>query len=386
MRKEILFFSVFFNLAVLFYYKYANFIVSEFNALFKTNISLAEGVLLPIGISYFIFQGMSYVIDMYHRIKLGRDVENSFIKMSGYVSMFPQLVAGPIVRYEDIEEDFNVFHYNFENIQEGFSRFIIGLGKKVLIANQVSSFVDEAFLDLSIIEGSFLSTWILMLSYTMQIYFDFSGYSDMAIGLGRMIGFQFNENFLSPYRSSSIQDFWRRWHISLSTWFRDYLYIPLGGNQKGQGRSFLNLWIVFFLCGLWHGASWNFVLWGGYHGSFLVLEKLFLHKYLKKISSFSNLYSFVVVLLGWVLFRSENLKEAMIVYRNLFDLRGFDFVAEIGNSHLFFLAIALCLSLFVSMRIQVFFQKSPVFLFFVFVLSMIFLSTNSYNPFIYFRF
>jgi len=299
------------NLAPLAFFKYANFIVSNLNSLLGTT-SLGEIALnpvhLPIGISFFTFQAISYIVDV-HRDHA--EVQNRPVNLALYIALFPQLIAGPIVRYRDVALQIVDRTVTLEGFQYGIQRFVTGLGKKVLIANTLGAVADHVFsLPPATLPASLL--WLGMICYTLQIYYDFSGYSDMAIGLGRMFGFQFLENFNYPYSAISIQDFWRRWHISLSSWFRDYLYIPLGGNQKGGRRTYFNLLIVFFLCGLWHGASWNFIVWGLYHGLFLVLEKIGLGALINRLPRYlQHLYTALVFMIGWVFFRAESLSQAL---------------------------------------------------------------------------
>ena len=269
------------NLLLLFVFKYLDFTIININRLFSSNIN-SLNLLLPIGISFYTFQAMSYVIDVY---KKKVKVQKNIITMGTYVALFPQLIAGPIVRYKDIEKQLSNRTINLNKVSDGIRRFIIGLGKKVIIANNVAVIVDTIF------DGNIQNTGALVLiigtiAYALQIYFDFSGYSDMAIGLGKILGFDFLENFNYPYISKSITEFWRRWHISLSSWFRDYVYIPLGGNRVSKIKWIRNIFIVWFLTGLWHGASWNFILWGLYFAVILLLEKLVLSKYLDKLPSF----------------------------------------------------------------------------------------------------
>lgn len=310
-RKPVLWTAIAANLILLGAFKYANFLVNNCNILLNfLNIPVIHlnPVHLPIGISFFTFQAMSYVIDVYRREV---PAAKNPLHIGLYIALFPQLIAGPIVRYRDIYQQIVKRSVTLEDFSAGVTRFVYGMGKKVLLANTLAITADKIFA----IPISGLTTplaWLGIVCYTLQIYFDFSGYSDMAIGLGRMFGFTFLENFNFPYISRSIQEFWRRWHISLSTWFRDYLYIPLGGNRKGNLRTHINLIIVFFLCGLWHGASWNFVVWGLFHGFFLVLERMGLEGLLNRIGMpFRHLYVMSVVMIGWVYFRSHNLEYAL---------------------------------------------------------------------------
>ena len=281
------------NLAILGFFKYTDFAIENINSLLGTGIG-ALGLALPIGISFYTFQTMSYTIDVYRGIV---KTQHNIIDFGAYVTLFPQLIAGPIVQYKTIESDLsNRSRESWIQASRGLQRFVIGVGKKVLIANQVGALWEE----ISAMSAPTAATaWLGAIAFTFQIYFDFSGYSDMAIGLGHLFGFTFWENFEHPYESRSVTEFWRRWHISLSTWFREYVYIPLGGNRKGKGRQILNLAIVWFLTGLWHGASWNFVLWGVYYAVLLILEKTFLLKWLDKLPRFvGHLYTIFAFIMG----------------------------------------------------------------------------------------
>ncbi len=307
-RRLILILAVAGNLGLLIYFKYLNFL-AEVLAELGVALPLAA-VALPLGISFFIFQAMSYTIDVYRGLVApARDP----VAFACYITMFPQLVAGPIVRYIDVARQLRQRELRLDRVAAGIQRFILGLAKKVLVANQVALFADKAF-GAGADQVTFGVAWLGTLAYTLQIYFDFSGYSDMAIGLGRMFGFEFLENFNYPYISRSVQEFWRRWHISLSTWFRDYLYIPLGGNRGTPARTYFNLWLVFALCGFWHGASVNFLLWGMYHGLFLVLERVFRGR------SFGghflgHAYTLLVVMFGWVLFRADQWSQTLTFWK-----------------------------------------------------------------------
>ena len=299
------------NLAVLGVFKYANFFADNVNALL---VALNVGpfavttVLLPIGISFYTFHAISYVVDVYRG---DATAQKSPIHAALYLLLFPQLIAGPIIRYREIADQLARRVVGLDDFAEGARRFIVGLGKKVLIANNVATAADGIF-GLAPTELTAAHAWLGIVCYTLQIYFDFSGYSDMAIGLGRMFGFRFPENFRWPYMADTVQDFWRRWHMSLSSWFRDYLYVPLGGNRVSQGRMYGNLVLVFFLCGLWHGASWNFVIWGLYHGSFLVAERLGLARFVRRLPGpVRHAYLLVVVMIGWVFFRADTLTQAV---------------------------------------------------------------------------
>ncbi len=296
-------------LGLLAYFKYANFFVENINGLLSMlgfNSFHWTKVLLPIGISFFSFQSVTYVIDTYRG---NNEPMKKLTDYMLYIIMFPQLIAGPIVRYGDIARQIARRDYRWSECLQGFYRFVIGLCKKVLIADVIGAQVDTLLAgNLSVMDTG--TAWITIMAYTFQLYFDFSGYSDMAIGLGRIMGFSFPENFDNPYNSASITEFWRRWHKTLNAFMLNYLYIPLGGNRKGKGRTYFNLWIVFLLSGLWHGASWNFVLWGAYHGFFLVIERLFLGKWSQRIGKVpSVIITFIIVMVGWAIFRIEDLPD-----------------------------------------------------------------------------
>ncbi|MBS0209812.1 MAG: MBOAT family protein [Planctomycetes bacterium] len=299
------------NLALLGYFKYAGFLIQNLNVLLAA-VGLPElgstYVVMPIGISFYTFQAMSYVIDVYRG---ETRAQKNPIVMALYIALFPQLIAGPIVRYVDVAAQMAQRRVTLAGFSSGIQRFIIGLGKKMLLANAAASVADSIF-DIPSHQLSLTVAWLGIVCYAVQIYFDFAGYSDMAIGLGRMFGFEFLENFNYPYISRSITEFWRRWHISLSTWFRDYVYIPLGGNRRGPARTYANLLIVFLLCGLWHGASWNFVIWGAFHGAFLIIERGAVGRWLARAwGPVQHLYALVVVLVGWVFFRAETFPMAL---------------------------------------------------------------------------
>jgi alginate O-acetyltransferase complex protein AlgI len=303
------------DLALLGLFKYADFVTANADALLafagRPQMPLPR-ILLPIGISFFTFQAMSYVVDVYRR---DATAQRNPLRTALYLLLFPQLIAGPIVRYRDIAEEVNRRRVTFGDFADGTRRFVTGLAKKVLVANVVAAPADRIFA-MAPAQWTAALTWLALVCYTLQIYFDFSGYSDMAIGLGRMFGFHFLENFQWPYVAQTVQEFWRRWHISLSTWFRDYLYIPLGGSRAGGARTYLNLVLVFTLCGLWHGAAWNFVVWGLFHGMFLVLERLGLSRTLGRLwRPLRHAYALAVVMAGWVFFRADTLGEALAFLR-----------------------------------------------------------------------
>src|SRR5262245_5148881 len=298
------------NLVVLGIFKYANFFADNVNTLLlalQVQPVVVPRVLLPIGISFFTFHAISYVVDVSRR---DATAQKSPVHAALYLLLFPQLIAGPIIRYRDLADQLALRRVTLDDVAYGVRRFIIGLGKKVLVANVVAGPVDKIFA-MPFAQLSAAHAWLGIVCYTLQIYFDFSGYSDMAIGLGRMFGFRFPENFRWPYVAASVQEFWRRWHISLSTWFRDYLYIPLGGNRVSPARRYRNLVTVFFLCGLWHGASWNFVIWGLWHGTFLVIERVASSGERRGRPFLSHVYTLVVVMIGWVFFRADTLSHAV---------------------------------------------------------------------------
>lgn len=320
-KKSILVASVVVNIGLLGVFKYTEFFLTNINGIFGINIPIPE-IALPIGLSFFTFQALSYVIDVYRGEV---EVQKSYAKLLLYVSFFPQLIAGPIVRYVDVAREIDERSVSIRKIAFGLRRFIVGLGKKVLIANAMGTAADMIF-DSTSQDLNILVTWLGAVAYLMQIYYDFSGYSDMAIGLGKMFGFHFKENFNHPYIADTVQEFWRRWHISLSSCFRDYVYIPLGGNRKGKVRTVLNRITVFFLTGLWHGANWTFVIWGLYHGFFLLLEE-FIPK-IKKLPRFiRRVHTLLCVTVSFVIFRADSIREALTFISKMFC--GFDFSANI---------------------------------------------------------
>ena len=379
------------NLGLLGIFKYANFMIESINALVGGNIGLLN-IVLPIGISFYTFQSLSYVIDVYKKVV---PVERNILNFATYVTLFPQLIAGPIVQYKTIADELSERQESFALFSEGIWRFAVGLGKKVIIANQIGSVWTE-------ISGSPESltvgkAWIGALAFTFQIYFDFSGYSDMAIGLGKMFGFNFLENFNYPYISKSITEFWRRWHISLGTWFKEYVYIPLGGNRKGLKRQIFNILVVWMLTGLWHGASWNFVVWGLYFGLILVLEKAFLLKIFAKIpAAFAHIYSILLIVFGWVIFECGSMGEIINYFRSMFGV-GVSFWSNdttyiLCNTLLLFAVAAVCstqLGKVVKAKLSVRFKNGYwecAIVAVLLLLSLVFLAGDSYNPFLYFRF
>jgi len=393
-RKILLSLAVAGNLGVLFYYKYLNFTLSSLNLLFGTNLAYHH-IIMPIGISFFTFQGMSYVIDLYwNKVK----AQKNPALVAFYISFFPQLIAGPIVRYADIEAQIHKRSESLENFVHGAKRFIIGLSKKIIIANTVGYAADQVFANPAL-ENTPATAWIGVICYTFQIFFDFSGYSDMAIGLGRMFGFNFLENFNYPYISKTITEFWRRWHISLSSWFRDYLYIPLGGNRTGN--LYVNLLIVFAITGFWHGASFNFIVWGLWHGIFLIIERAF------KLTKVQNkalvplrwALTMLIVVVGWVFFRAEGLREALKYLGIMFGLIRPENVAftvgyYLNTKIIMALAIAVLASIpiskarfFEAIRLHAAWKSvSAALCLLLFFVSIVLVVSSSYNPFIYFRF
>lgn len=391
--KLMLVLSVVIDLGLLSVFKYTDFIITNVNAIFGSSFDLLN-IALPIGISFYTFQAMSYTIDVY------RDdvrVQKNLIDFGMYITMFPQLIAGPIVRYADVQDQLAERSVTTADFSEGVMRFVVGLGKKVLLANQMGAVWSEIYA----LGGdvSALMAWTGAIAYTFQIYFDFSGYSDMAIGLGRMFGFKFPENFRYPYQSVSITDFWRRWHITLSTWFKEYLYIPLGGNRCGLARQALNLLIVWSLTGFWHGAGWNFVMWGLYYFVILFIEKLFLLKALDKLPKlFRHVYALLLIVIGWVIFASDDVGVLLPYLGSMFGANGA--VGGMDVYTLFTKAVLLiicCVAsielpkrLFLSatgaMNEKAAFTIKSVMTIALLALSMILLIGDSYNPFLYFRF
>ncbi len=393
--KDIFIFIIFIHILLLVIFKYTDFIIEIFNNVFNFNLKLFN-ISLPIGISFYTFQIISYIVDVYKgKVK----VQKNFLKLATYISLFPQLIAGPIVRYESIEKELDDRKETFEDFSYGVRRFVIGLFKKVLIANILGELITKFNL---IDERSVLLYWIFSISYMLQVYFDFSAYSDMAIGLGRMFGFHFLENFNYPYISKSITEFWRRWHISLGTWFRDYVYIPLGGNRVNKIKFLRNIIIVWLLTGIWHGASLNFCIWGLFFGIMLIIEKFSFNKYLEKIPSFiRRIYVLFIVMISFIIFGSSNMNDAFNTIKGLF---GFNKEVFINNytiyylkNYLFVLILAILLStplikkLVLKLKKNCFIKKlfdilEIVSIPIILVIVTSYLIDNSYNPFLYFRF
>ncbi len=396
--KLAVFLAVLINIGLLTAYKYTGFFATVFNDITGLSIPVPD-IRLPIGISFFTFQGLSYVIDVYRDKKL---VQRNFFYVLLYISFFPQLIAGPIVRYEDIAKQIEEREFTADRVSRGVRRFITGLGKKVLIANQMGFIADTVF---SFAPGSIGTgpSWIGAVCYTLQIFFDFSGYSDMAIGLGCMFGFDFKENFNYPFIAPTIQDFWRRWHISLSTWFKEYVYIPLGGNRKGNARTTVNKLIVFFLTGFWHGANFTFIVWGMFHGLCQMLETYQIIPTKKKwFKPIGHVYTLLVVVTAFVLFRADTLSQGFGMLRNMFTFRAGEAPvnAEIISclSYLtitaFVFAVVLSTPVFRKLREKALTTKMAstyeyaacIMSLFIFLLAILSLVSSSYNPFIYFRF
>ena len=375
------------NLAFLLFFKYADFLLGTVNGLLGTAIPL-PGLSLPIGISFYTFQNMSYVVDVYRG---DCRTERNPASYATYLCLFPQLIAGPIVRYSDVARDLQARTLDVDNVSRGVVRFAVGLGKKVLLANTVGQLAE-----LTAAEGSVLFSWLRAVAYTLQIYFDFSGYSDMAIGLGAMLGFRFPENFDYPYLSRSVTEFWRRWHMTLGGWFRDYVYIPLGGSRTKKWKWIRNVLVVWMLTGVWHGASWNFVLWGLYYGLLLLLEKLWLGKHLRG-GVFSRLYVLFATVLGFVLFHSATASEAVLELGGMFGLGGLPLWNGTGLYYLRSYAVLLVLCVLGSTPwpkklawklrdSRAGFLLQPLFVLVLLILVTACLVDGSFNPFLYFRF
>ena len=403
-KKPGLFISLLANIGFLIWFKYANFTYDNFAALcevfnfdFKSLVHIPQ-IALPIGISFYTFQTMSYTIDVFRG---NVEANKNFIDFACYVTMFPQLVAGPIVRYTDIKQELVTRETNFNKISIGTERFIVGLAKKVLIANTFAYIADAVFTTPEYAMNASLA-WLGIIAYSIQIYFDFSGYSDMAIGLALIIGFTIPENFNFPYIAKSIKDFWRRWHISLSQWLRDYVYISLGGNRKGKIWTYTNLFIVFFVTGLWHGASWNFVVWGLFHGTFLVIERIGFDKVLGKLwSPIQHIYTLLVVIIGWVFFRADDLGHAVWYIKKMFTINlGTNIISctQYINPEVLFMGLLATIfstpiyrTMRISMRIPFILTPIPscfikTVLLIIFIISILYVASSAYNPFIYFRF
>ncbi|MGL4522374.1 MAG: MBOAT family O-acyltransferase [Bacilli bacterium] len=399
-QKQIVALSVIGNIGLLGVFKYASFFVNNVNSVFNLSFEI-PGLSLPIGISFFTFQAMSYVIDVYRK---DAKVQKNLFDLALYITLFPQLVAGPIVRYQTVADEIVEREHTVDKFAEGVQRFLAGLTKKVLIANPMGQVADEIFI-LSAGDLSTATAWVGILAYTIQIYFDFSGYSDMAIGLGKMFGFTFLENFNYPYISKSVGEFWRRWHISLSTWFRDYVYIPLGGNRVSPWKFYRNLFVVWTLTGFWHGASWTFMAWGFYYGLLMAIERAWLGKVLQKAPKLlQHVYVLVLVMIGWVFFRADSFSYSFAFIQSMFGGAGEGFLDHtavyylMNNWEIFILGMLFSMPIlpWLKQKLAVSipnFSETIVFsitqatvymLLFLYVIMQ--LVNSSYNPFIYFRF
>ncbi|WP_250674638.1 MBOAT family O-acyltransferase [Paraclostridium ghonii] len=388
--------SVVFNISMLGVFKYTGFFIGNINGLFGSDIT-NPGISLPLGISFFTFQAMSYVIDVYRD---DAKVQKNLLHLALYISLFPQLVAGPIVRYQTIADQIESREHSLDKFTDGINRFIIGLAKKVILSNSLGMLADNIFAT-QIFDLTIASAWLGIISYSLQIFFDFSGYSDMAIGLGKMFGFEFLENFNYPYISKSAGEFWRRWHISLGSWFRDYVYIPLGGSRKGRVRTYLNLFIVWFLTGFWHGASWTFIAWGIYFGILIALEKAFLDDILKKLyTPIRHIYLILVVMIGWIFFRADNFLYAFGYIKVLFGINENpmynSFTLTYLNDYVYIIVLSILFSIPIVSIIKkkldrfsnyhmYYITKSIIFMS-MFTFIIIKLVNSTYNPFLYFRF
>ena len=383
------------SLGILIVFKYMDFIIKNINYISNSNITLLR-LVLPIGISFYTFQGLSYIVDVY---KKDAKVCRSFVDFATYVCLFPQLIAGPIVRYTTIEDELKNRTHSFDKFAYGVNRFVVGLAKKVILANNLGMIVD---IMTKSNEKSVLSYWMVAIFFSLQIYYDFSGYSDMAIGLGRMFGFDFLENFNYPFISKSIKEFWRRWHISLSSFFRDYVYIPLGGNRVSRGRWIFNLLIVWSLTGLWHGDSWNFILWGLYFALLLIIENLFLQNILSKLPALiQHIYAKFFIIISFVIFNNENIKDLWSSLYNMFNFRGLDLYNDFSTYYLKSYTVLLIVSVIGATPIlkniiqkinkNVTGQKvisiiNPILNIVLLVVVTAYLIDGSFNPFLYFRF
>ncbi|MFR4982644.1 MULTISPECIES: MBOAT family O-acyltransferase [Clostridium] len=380
-------------LSTLIFFKYYGFLIDNINLIFGLNLKIRT-LPLPLGISFYTFKLISYVVDVYTRkVK----VQKNFINFATYVSMFPQLLSGPIVQYSTIENQLTNRKESIQKFSDGVEKFISGLGKKVIIANNIGLIWDQVIGN-SISEISILTAWIGIISFTFQIYFDFSGYSDMAIGLGKMFGFDFYENFNYPYISKSITDFWRRWHISLGTWFKDYIYIPLGGNRTGKAKQIRNIFIVWLITGLWHGASWNYIIWGLYFGIILFIEKSGFLKILKKLPGLiRNIYTMFLVIIGWVFFEFTNVKDAFTYIRAMFGANTTGWYDSLslyllGTNKTFLILAFICSTPIIGVFIKLFKRNrigkiiTIIFYILIVIIATAYLVGASYNPFLYFKF
>ena len=391
-KKRYVILAILYNVGLLFVFKYLSFFANNMGLLFKVD-KITLNIALPIGISFFTFQMLSYVLDVYFN---KAKVQKNLLYVGLYVSLFPQLIAGPIVRYETIANEIETRQENTKDFCDGIYRFVYGLGKKVLISNYVGLVVDNIFVSMNITPISTATAWLGAIAYTLQIYFDFSGYSDMAIGLGKMFGFHFNENFNYPYMAKSITDFWRRWHISLSTWFRDYVYIPLGGNRVSNKRHIFNLFIVWLLTGMWHGANWTFIVWGLFYFKLIIIENK--TNIFQKMVFFSYIYTMFFLIIGWVIFRSDNFSVLKQYLGYMFGIGSNGIVDSMAIDYIKFSGIALVVGIIASFPIGKFIKEKikinnnikdileMIFVVIIFILSILVCIRSTYNPFIYFNF
>ena len=389
--KLFLIISLCISAGFLIYFKYIDFVIENINLFLKNKLDLLY-VALPVGISFYTFQMMSYLVDVYRKEVPS---QKNILDLALYVVLFPQLIAGPIVRYTTIVNELAERTHSFEKFSQGVTKFVIGLGKKVLIANVIGE-LGTIFLSTS--DPSVIYHWMYGLAIMMQIYFDFSGYSDMAIGLGKMFGFEYNENFNYPYIATSITEFWRRWHMSLSSWFRDYIYIPLGGNRVSKAKWIRNIFVVWMLTGIWHGASWNFVVWGLYFAILLLIEKILLKKYLEKLPKvFSNLYTCILVMISFIIFNGNSTEEIMNHLSGLLGLNGIPFISQETIYYLKSYLMIFVISIIGSTPLMKMIVNSkylkkaqnvlePIFVVVILLVSTAFIVDGSFNPFLYFRF
>ena len=388
--KLILILVLSYNILQLLYFKYTNFFISNINTIFKTNINFIQ-LIMPIGISFFTFQAISYVVDVF---KKEITSSKSILDFTTYLSLFPQLVAGPIVRYKTIEKKLKERKLNYNDFANGSKRFIIGLSKKVLIANVLGELCSSLS---TMTSPTIVGSWMNSISFTLQIYFDFSGYSDMAIGLGLIFGFKFLENFNYPFIAKSITDFWRRWHISLSSFFKDYIYIPLGGNRVSKLKWFRNIFIVWFLTGFWHGARWNFIIWGLYFAVLLILERTLYGKYIEKTKILKYVYTMLLVIISFTIFNANSLTEVITSLKNMFALNNIEFINFETLYHLRNYIVVIIIAIITSTpliknllskltKIKVFSIIETLCYFVLLIIVTSFLVDSSFNPFLYFRF
>lgn len=373
------------NLGLLFIFKYLGFFITSINEIFNTSFYVIE-LTLPLGISFYTFQTLSYTIDVF-RGKVS--AERNIITLGAYIALFPQLIAGPIVKYQQIKDELKERRINSTNIEEGIELFVLGLGMKVLLANNIGMLWDEVY-NLGFNKVSTILVWLSLMAFALQIYFDFNGYSYMAMGLGKLLGFTFPNNFNYPYISKSISEFWRRWHITLGNWFKEYVYIPLGGNRVSIYRNIFNLFIVWFLTGIWHGASYNFILWGLYFFMLIVLEKYFLLEYLEKHKVTAHIYTLLTLLIGWGIFATNNFQDLILLMNKMFSFQySTDWLYYVSNYGVIFIIGMFFSTPLISIKYRKLDNNSYIkiaILLIISVLSIAYLVDSSYNPFLYFRF